>query len=443
MTFDRAPSDADGLLVPTPRGDVALAHAQRLRDLAGELAETSTLLGDVRALLDGWSGDAADLVEAGRVDLVAELATTADDVAAAAAVLARFGGQAPAEAAAMHAARAAIERARAERAVHEAQGRYWTPALDDAEDRAWDRWDEAKLAYERLVGSVRSGVQRLVRSLPDRRPSAGDHVVGFAGRFAHDAVVAPALGAWGLLRGAVTDPAGAARAWWEEVVRVPHDLLHPGEAVADRVDAAFDGDGWRRGRYGEALGAVAALLTDRWLAGRPGRTGWDDDGAGYARWLDPPAGPPQTVDELLDRVDLERHEGGRRGHTLARHVGRSDAYLVDRLRLGTPLGGGTRGGVVGAASTFTDRRVAEDAVTQALRHFPGLVDDCARALPCPEIDFDAGRPVGRVVRLRRGEPVASESSRLRVVLEHRDGGAVIKTAFVLPDPRRPVEELVP
>jgi len=59
---------------------------------------------------------------------------------------------------------------------------------------------------------------------------------------------------------------------------------------------------------------------------------------------------------MSDRYDLERDEK-RGGHTLARHVGRSDADLGERLR---------RERQISAASTYTDRATAERVVALAL-----------------------------------------------------------------------------
>ncbi len=60
--------------------------------------------------------------------------------------------------------------------------------------------------------------------------------------------------------------------------------------------------------------------------------------------------------EAAKRRDLARDEK-RGGHTLSRHVGLSDADLRERLR---------RDQRISAASTYTDRQTAEEAVTLAL-----------------------------------------------------------------------------
>ncbi len=64
-----------------------------------------------------------------------------------------------------------------------------------------------------------------------------------------------------------------------------------------------------------------------------------------------------TSADAAKRRDLLRDEK-RGGHTLARHVGLSDAELRERLR---------RDQRISAASTYTDRATAEEAVAAAIK----------------------------------------------------------------------------
>ncbi len=98
------------------------------------------------------------------------------------------------------------------------------------------------------------------------------------------------------------------------------------------------------------------------------------------------------------------------GHTLKKHVGRSDAQLRERLE---------RENNISAASTYTDRHTAEEFVGDCLsdnngrigrwlerdRH-PNLVLDCAG---------DPAWPIGR--SLRRGESQVEPCSKATVVLK--------------------------
>jgi hypothetical protein len=53
------------------------------------------------------------------------------------------------------------------------------------------------------------------------------------------------------------------------------------------------------------------------------------------------------------------------GHTLARHVGKTDGDLRDRLR---------REPDISAVSTYADRQTAERVITETLRRFSGRVE---------------------------------------------------------------------
>jgi hypothetical protein len=113
------------------------------------------------------------------------------------------------------------------------------------------------------------------------------------------------------------------------------------------------------------------------------------------------------------------------GHTLARHVGRSDAELAARLAAEPGLA---------AASAFTDRPTAERAVAAALAAERRRVDDW-RARGRGETLAIAwrgdGAPVGRL--LERGAPRAEEVSGVRVVLRRDSESFFVLTAY----PERP------
>ena len=76
--------------------------------------------------------------------------------------------------------------------------------------------------------------------------------------------------------------------------------------------------------------------------------------------------------------DLGRDEA-RGGHTLARHVGRTDAQLSDRLRREQ----------ISAASTYTDRATAERVVARTLARQRSRVDQwLARKGSRPNLALD-------------------------------------------------------
>ena len=98
------------------------------------------------------------------------------------------------------------------------------------------------------------------------------------------------------------------------------------------------------------------------------------------------------------------------GHTLARHVGKSDAELADRLR---------REPGISAASTYTDRTIAERVVGAALARAGGKLktwEQRSGRRPNLVLDYTepSRQPIGR--SLRRGQPSPRTASRAIVVL---------------------------
>jgi len=133
-----------------------------------------------------------------------------------------------------------------------------------------------------------------------------------------------------------------------------------------------------------------------------------------------PNSPPTSGEEprsatptvpRVDRYDLERDEE-RGGHTLHRHVGKTDDELRERLR---------RERNISAASTWTDRETAEVTVAEALRAERGRVERwMQRGYPRANLalHYDASRPVGRSLR-RDGDQTVECTSAVIVL---RAGG---------------------
>ena len=102
------------------------------------------------------------------------------------------------------------------------------------------------------------------------------------------------------------------------------------------------------------------------------------------------------------------------GHTLARHVGRTDAQLADRLQ---------REPQISAASTYTDRETAERTVRAALAASSRKVSDWERRTgrrPNLVLHYTArgGPPLGR--SLARGKTHVTPAFRAIVVLRWDD-----------------------
>jgi hypothetical protein len=90
------------------------------------------------------------------------------------------------------------------------------------------------------------------------------------------------------------------------------------------------------------------------------------------------------------RYDLSRDEA-RGGHTLRKHVGRTDDELRDRLN---------RERDISAASTWTDRDSAETTVAAALKSESSRIQSWQQRgdrRPNLALHFDAGRVIGRSI----------------------------------------------
>jgi Bacterial CdiA-CT RNAse A domain len=143
-------------------------------------------------------------------------------------------------------------------------------------------------------------------------------------------------------------------------------------------------------------------------------------GTGYA--VNPGRqGTGQTLADL-DRngVDLAQHEGRWPfGHTLAKHVGRTEVQLTDRLAVELELK---------AVSSFTDVATAERAILDTIRRNP---EDLAKLLTGSKtaINVSARLPYmcGLVVS-RNGHSRAGKDVLVKLVLVQ--GRVVVRTAFV-------------
>jgi hypothetical protein len=116
------------------------------------------------------------------------------------------------------------------------------------------------------------------------------------------------------------------------------------------------------------------------------------------------------------------------GHTLARHVGRSDAQLLERLQ---------RERHISAASTYTDRAVAERTVARTLaRHAAQVSAWEQRTGNRPNLALDyrgaADEILGRSIR--RGRRDAVPCTNALVVLRWDGRGSFVLTTY--PEPAR-------
>jgi len=124
------------------------------------------------------------------------------------------------------------------------------------------------------------------------------------------------------------------------------------------------------------------------------------------------------------RYDLGRDEE-RGGHTLERHVARTDEQLQERLQREH----------ISAASSWTDRETAEAAVGQALRSQHDRIETWTqRGYPRANLalHYNAGRTVGR--SLRRGDAQTIPCTSAVIVL-HADGPSTFYVLTTYPEDR--------
>jgi hypothetical protein len=173
-----------------------------------------------------------------------------------------------------------------------------------------------------------------------------------------------------------------------------------------------------------ALAAVAMLLFGVWLlrdASTPSVAPETPRSEARSRER---AAPQSTAAE--ERYDLEKDEA-RGGHTLARHVGKTDAQLRERL---------ARERQISTASTYLTREIAERTIARTLRAQTGRVREwAARTGRRPNLALDYRGPKHEVIgrSIRRGrEPVPCTDA--VVVLRWDDGSYYVLTSY--PEPSR-------
>jgi len=130
----------------------------------------------------------------------------------------------------------------------------------------------------------------------------------------------------------------------------------------------------------------------------------------YATVVAPqPSTIPQTTIAFVPNIPgggLDFHEAAG-GHTLERHVGKTESQLAERL---------ANDKRISAASSFTYRSVAESAIAEAMSQKQSAIDSWVKSRGNRyTIDYDANRIIG--ITLRRRASKATQTSRLRIVLQ--------------------------
>ncbi len=133
-----------------------------------------------------------------------------------------------------------------------------------------------------------------------------------------------------------------------------------------------------------------------------------------------------SVSQSAGGYDLG-HDEELGGHTLRRHVGRTDEQLIERLR---------REPNISAASTYNDRATAEATVAQTLREEASRVESWLTrpdAHPNLALRFHGRDPIGRSIR--RGENNSEICYDAAVILRW-DGDQKFHVLTTYPEPAR-------
>jgi len=156
---------------------------------------------------------------------------------------------------------------------------------------------------------------------------------------------------------------------------------------------------------------VVVCMTLALYACRPAGSATPAEQHPAAQAPSPPAGEPPRPTPSAATHDLSVDEA-LGGHTLQRHVGKSDADLLARLKRETQIS---------SASTYTDRATAERVVGSALQSDnPALTAWRNRRGRRPNfvLHFDADRVIGR--SMARGHSTAVQCERALLVLRWDD-----------------------
>ncbi len=142
----------------------------------------------------------------------------------------------------------------------------------------------------------------------------------------------------------------------------------------------------------------------------------------FARGVDTNTVKPGDTSPLAPGGGLNSHEA-RGGHLIDRHIGKTDAELLQRLQ---------RDPRIRASSTFTDRATAERVANEVLSNPQNIVEinrwlnnpSSRRTLP---LNYNGNAIIGRVID--RGSNSASDAENAVIVLKKDNQGSFIITGY--------------
>ncbi len=418
--------------------DLLPVRSEELSDLAARLRRVAACADQAVTTgieLDGWSGPAATAATEARQQLRARAALTRTSCAEAGEAISWLASVvadlAPAVARVTAARRAAAE------AHAEWDGQVWAyksnipdpaPAMVRAtSDQAREINDEYVAAARRVVDAL----DRLRVQVTDRPLAARDHLEHGVEAFWRNGFVEPAALAWGLSGQGFSDSSQWKANWRGLWDGARHAATHPVDTAVETGKATVAWDEFSAGEWGKAGGSILSM------AALPGRL---KDHAALRKFphnvadANAPRPVVQTWEEMLEGVDLTRHEHYHLGHVLRRHVDVSIAYLRDRARHGTLEDSGKRGHKPDVVSAWHSQAIAERTITEVLRANREAIEHW-RTHPNGRpltLDQRFGNSLGHYLETANPEGQLSLGRSAVVTLNIKKGQLFIETAYVNP-----------
>ncbi len=350
--------------------DLLPVRSEELSDLAARLRRVAAFADQAVTTgigLDGWSGPAATAATEARQQLRARAALTRTSCADAGQAIGWLASVVADLAPAV--ARVTADRRAAAEAHAEWDAQVWAytsnnpdpaPAMIRATSgQAREINDEYVAASRRVVATL----DRLRVQVTDRPLAARDHLEHGVEAFWRSGFAEPAAFAWGLSGQGFSDSSQWRANWRVLWDGTRYAATHPVDTAVETGKATVAWDEFSSGEVGAGIGSVLSM------AAIPGRF---KDYAALRKFpnnvADPNAPRPvvQTWHEMLEGVDLSRHEHYHLGHAIRRHIDVSVAYLRDRARNGTLEDSGKRGGIPDNVSAWHSQRIAERAITEVI-----------------------------------------------------------------------------
>lgn len=182
--------------------------------------------------------------------------------------------------------------------------------------------------------------------------------------------------------------------------------------------------------YQVYTGKQTASITARATAGIAREMGLDDQTAeqiGIAVDVIIPfsiAGAVRVASVRMGQINLMEHEavkgiaGG--GHTIKKHVGKSESELIDKIKRGLQSGTFKASG---AASSFTSLKIAEKAISKAMKANAWKIRRWARSTPADHsrsfLEFDYAYPSSIGIVVKASTLKATKTNLFTVVLQKK------------------------